>query len=295
MSKVGVRNLHYFKMLTDTTTGATYSAPVAVPGTVNIDINPATDNATLYADDGPYEAATSLGQISVSIELADLPKAVQADLLGHTIDTNTDALVSKSTDAAPYVGIAFESEKANGQIRYVKLAKGKFAEPEDNFQTKGESIEFQTSTITANFVVRVYDKEWKQIIDSDDTGDHVAATIAAWYDYMLPPSTPAVAGKNTYEVTTNFVSTDTVTFNGVTVTAGTDFNVGASVADSAGNLATALAAKTAISDIYTVTAASAVITVTEKVAGGGNTPGSMTVTGTGVIAAGTATPSTPAS
>lgn len=295
MSRVGVQNLHYYKMLTDTTSGATYDAGVVVPGLVHIDVEPATANATLYADDGPYEAATSLGQITVTVELADLPKSVQADLLGHSIDASTDELVSKSTDVAPYVGIAFESEKANGQMRYVKLAKGKFAPPADNYQTKGESVEFQTATITGIFVVRQFDKVWKQSIDSDDTGSNVSATIAAWYDGMMPPSTPAVAGKNTYEVTTNFVSTDTVTFNGVTVTAGTDFNVGASVADSAGNLATAMTGKSGISGTYNVTSSGAVITVTEKVAGGGNTPGDMTVTGTGVITAGTATPSTPAS
>lgn len=181
MSRVGVRNLHYYILNSDTTEGCTYGAGVQVPGTVHIDVEPAVDNATLYADDGPYEAATSLGKITVTVELADLPKTVQAALLGHTVDANTDTLIAKSTDTAPYVGLAFESEKGNGAIRYVKLAKGKFSVPTENFQTKGESVEFQTSTIEAAFVVRVYDHVWKETIDSDDTGTNVDTTIAGWY------------------------------------------------------------------------------------------------------------------
>lgn len=294
MSRVGVSNLHYAKLLTDTAGNITYDNIVSVPGTVNIDITPQTDNATLYADDGPYETDSSTGKYEVSIELADLPTAVQADLLGHTISSNTDELITKTTDSAPYVAIMFESKKANGATRYVKLYKGKFAEPESNYQTKGESIEFQTSTITANFVALTGNHEIERKIDSDDTGSNVATTVAGWYTNVLSVTTPAVAGQNTYTVSTNFASSDTVAFGGVTLTAGTDFNVGAAAADSAGNLATALAANATIGGLYTVTASGAVITITEKAAGGGNTPGAMTVTGTGVVTAGTATNSAPA-
>lgn len=105
-------------------------------------------------------------------------------------------------------------------------------------------------------------------------------------------STVAVAGSNTYTITTNAEDNDTVAFGGVTLTAGTDFVVGDTVQATATNLAAALAGKTAISDIYSVTVDGAVITVTEKVPAGGNTPGAMTTTGTIVISAGTATAST---
>lgn len=105
-------------------------------------------------------------------------------------------------------------------------------------------------------------------------------------------STIKVAGQNTYTVTTNAADEDTVTFGGVTLTAGTDFVVGETIAATAGNLAVALAGKTAISDIYSVTVDGDKITITEKVPAGGNTPGAMTVTGTIAITAGTAISST---
>lgn len=108
--------------------------------------------------------------------------------------------------------------------------------------------------------------------------------------------TAAVAGSNTYTISTNFVAGDTVTFGGVTFTctASTqdtaDFILGSDTATSATNLVTAL--NTTISAIYTASAAGSVITITENTAGGGDTPGAMTVTGTGVVTAGTAVAST---
>lgn len=101
------------------------------------------------------------------------------------------------------------------------------------------------------------------------------------------------AGKNTYTVGTNAVAEDTVTFGGVTLTAGAvnGFAVGASVQATATNIAAAFAANETISEVYNVTVDGAKIVVTEKTAGGGATPGDMTYTGTIVITAGTATPS----
>ena len=53
------------------------------------------------------------------------------------------------------------------------------------------------------------------------------------------------------------------------------------------NLSTALNANSTISAIYTANAASGVISITEKIVGGGNTPTIATVTGTVVIINGT--------
>lgn len=109
--------------------------------------------------------------------------------------------------------------------------------------------------------------------------------------------TPAVAGSNTYTISTNFVAGDTVTFGGVVFTCtastqnATNFALGSDTATSATNLATALNANSSINNIYIASTSGSVVTITEKSAGGANTPGAMTVTGIGVITAGTATDS----
>lgn len=103
----------------------------------------------------------------------------------------------------------------------------------------------------------------------------------------------AVAGVRTVDIDENFAAGDTISFGGVTFTAttakqdATDFEVGADIATTAENIVTALNANTTINALYMATASSNVITVTEKTAGGGNTPGEFTATGTGEIADGT--------
>jgi hypothetical protein len=106
-------------------------------------------------------------------------------------------------------------------------------------------------------------------------------------------STVNTAGKNTYTVATNAVADDTVTFGGVTLTAGAvnGFAVGTTEAETATNIAAAFAANATINATYNVTVDGAAVVVTEKTAGGGNTPGAMTTTGTLAITAGTATQS----
>lgn len=105
----------------------------------------------------------------------------------------------------------------------------------------------------------------------------------------------ATAGSNTYQVVTNAAASDTVVFGGVTLTGGasTDgFVVGADAAATASNLATAFGANSVVGGTYTFTANNDEITITESTAGGGDTPGSMTTTGTVSIVGGTATTST---
>lgn len=112
--------------------------------------------------------------------------------------------------------------------------------------------------------------------------------------------TPAVAGSNTYTISTNFAAGDTVTFGGVVFTCtsstqdATNFALGADTATSATNLATALNANSSINAIYTASTSGSVVTITEKSAGGGNTPGAMMTSGTGVVTAGSAVSSTTA-
>lgn len=176
MSKIGISNLHYAVMTTEDTASAaaTYGTVTAVPGTVSANITPSSNKATLYADNGPYETASSLGEITLALDLADLDPDVQADLLGHTLASGQ--LDYAASDVAPYCAVMFEYLLGNGKKRCVKLYKGKFSEPADEGTTKGENVEFQTSSIEATFVQLKNNGLWKSTKDFD-----ADASTAAWY------------------------------------------------------------------------------------------------------------------
>ena len=77
-------------------------------------------------------------------------------------------MICKADDEAPDVAIMFKSKKHDGQTRYVKLLKGKFAEVQQTINTKGDNIEYQLNSLEGNFVAREYDKQWKRIADAEN-------------------------------------------------------------------------------------------------------------------------------
>lgn len=182
MAKVGVSKLHYAVMNTEdtATTAAVYGNPVAIPGLASVDVQAASETATLYADNGPYETATGMGEVTVSLDLADLEPEAQAALLGHTLNED-GTLDKKSTDVAPYVALMFEFLMANNKKRCVKLYKGKFSVPNDTGETKGATPNLQTQSISASFVQCKNDNRWESTKDFEPTAD-----TASWYASVLP-------------------------------------------------------------------------------------------------------------
>lgn len=187
---IGLSNLVYCKLLTDPPFGtgqATYAAPKRIPGVISATINPNASTETLFADDGPFETATTLGKISLELNVADLPLEVQADLFGHTM-TSDGILIRKSTDVPPWVAIGFKSLKSNGKYRYTWLVKGKFTLSEQNNETKGDSVNFQTPKAVGSFVKRECDDEWERHID-EDSQSFTQEIADNWFNGPYAPDT----------------------------------------------------------------------------------------------------------
>ena len=177
MAQIGLKNLYYATVTEDKTTGTTYGDPVRIAGLININVQPSINTNTLHADDVPWATNTSLNEITVSIETADLSDAAVAALLGHEITDGT--IKYKGDDEAPYVALLFESEKDDGGVRFVKLLKGKFHDSDEELQTKGDQIEYQTPSIEGTFICRESDGAWKLRKDVAKSG--VATARTSWF------------------------------------------------------------------------------------------------------------------
>ena len=168
MATVGLKNLYFAEVTADDDSSTTYGTPTKIAGAISVDIKPSLNTATLYGDDAPFATESSMTDIVVTIEAAELSVSNYNSLLGHT------GGVAKASDVAPYVALLFESQKHDGQTRYVKLYKGKFSEAQETYNTKGESVEFTTPKIEGHFVARQSDGAWKEIKDA-------AAGDTTWY------------------------------------------------------------------------------------------------------------------
>lgn len=196
-TRIGCDNLVYAPMTTEDTPeqAPVYAEAVKAPGVMSININPNGSLETLFADDGPMESASTLGRIEVEIQKNALTTQNKADLLGHVIDGN-GALVYGDNDIAPWVAIGFRTLKSNGKYRYVWLYKGKFTEPEDSNETKGDSINFQADTISGQFVKLNYaynvggtmKRPWKYELDEEHEG-HKAEVVTEWFSAPVMPAT----------------------------------------------------------------------------------------------------------
>jgi len=199
--RIGCDNLVYALMTTEDTVAAApiYATPVRVPGVISINVNPNASQETLFADDGPYEAAVTMGAVDVEINQAYLTAQDKATLLGHTVDSQ-GGITFSADDVPPYVAIGFRSLKSNGKYRYVWLYKGRFVSPEESNETKGDGINFQTDTISGQFVKLVYaftigaganarkKRPWKYEIDEDTPG--APANLATtWFTAVKMPNT----------------------------------------------------------------------------------------------------------
>ncbi|WP_446898844.1 major tail protein [Clostridium sp. LBM24168] len=184
---IGVENLVY-AILTDEV-AAVYDKPALISPAINVKINPKSNSDTLYADNRAVETATSLGEIDVEIETQDLPLEVQAELLGHKIDSTTKVMCSDVQDSAPYVAVGFKIKKANGKYRYVWLLKGKFSEPEEEHSSQEDKTKFQTPKIKGTFVTRT-DGKWKYTADEDSGFTGGAVWFGSVYKPISIPAAP---------------------------------------------------------------------------------------------------------
>ena len=169
--KIGLKDVVYALMTDDgeaTPNKAVYSAVKDLKGAISANFSPNASNDTLFADDGPYETASTLGAMTLELNVADLPNDVYAELIGATIDSTRKVVVNSSDDTPPYVAVGMKVAKSNGSYRYIWYLKGKFAAPDESNQTKADSINWNTPTITGNFLKRIADNNWRFAVDTDD-------------------------------------------------------------------------------------------------------------------------------
>ena len=194
MATIGLRDVHYALLIEDPITGSPlYQTPVKVIGAITANINPNPSTATLFYDDGPGDTAATMGEITLELNLADIPLDVQAVWLGH--EYVGGILKRKGGDTPPWLAIGFRTLKSNGAYRYVWLNKGKFSIPEEDYSTKGDSIEFTTPTITGSFVKRDNDDEWQRTADEDAPGFN-PSYISTWF--MSPMTIAGAYDTKTY-------------------------------------------------------------------------------------------------
>lgn len=195
MAKIGLKNF-LFGILTEQEDGtATYGVAQKPAKAISCSVSITNNEAKLFADDGLAESDTSFQSGTVSLGIDDDNDIMMATLLGHSI---TDGEIERNgDDVAPYVGLGRIITKMVGGVYKYKvefLRKVKFAEPSQDDNTRGETLEFGTSTIEGQ-ISKLADGRW-----SASKTFNTMAEAQTYLNSFFESATPATV---TYDVTTN--------------------------------------------------------------------------------------------
>lgn len=191
MAKIGLDNL-YYAIITENSSGEeSYGTPAKLAPAITANLSQKYDNARLFADDKVEDDLREFSDGTISLNVADITDAVAALLTGATVDSN-GCLVDTDGDSAPYVAIGFRSKTSKGKYRYVWLYRVKFSVSNDAFNTKGESIQFNTTTIEGTFYRRNKADSrgrhpWRYSVTEGEVSGS-ATIIASWFTSVPEPS-----------------------------------------------------------------------------------------------------------
>jgi phi13 family phage major tail protein len=154
--KIGLDNVVIAKVLSDSAEGISFGEVIPLKGAVNATVNPNSDVAVDFADNGPFFSASNRGNTELNLEMIDVDVDVLAQLLGQrkvngiTVETPLD----QSSDYALgfRVWLAGKDASGNNRYQYFWYAKGKFSVPETGGETKTDSLNFGHISVTAQFV-----------------------------------------------------------------------------------------------------------------------------------------------
>lgn len=158
--KIGLDNVVIAKVLSDDANGISFGDVIPLKGAVNATVNPNSDVAVDFADNGPFFSASNRGNTELSLEMIDVDPDVLAQLLGQrkvngvTVETPLD----QSSDYAMgfRVWLAGKDDNGNNRYQYFWYIKGKFSVPETGGETKTDSLNFGHVSMTAQFVQTQY-------------------------------------------------------------------------------------------------------------------------------------------
>ena len=182
MARIGLSK-PYAAIYTNSNGTVSYSDGAAIGKAISLEISlEAGGNNILYADNEPAESDQSFGGGSLTIGTDDLYADVMSTYLGMPEDaisitgvTTSDPKWYKNNDdqVIPYLGFAAIAKKmVGGATKYVAILfnKVQFANLAQSLETQGESISWQTESITATLLRSDSEKhDWRWISSDLDS------------------------------------------------------------------------------------------------------------------------------
>ena len=184
--KYGLKNVYYAVATIAADGSATYETPVAFPGAVSLSLDPQGENTPFYADNIVYWVGASNTGYEGDLEIARVIDSFKTDVLGY-ITSGNGLLVEDANAEATHFALLFQfegDEKATRHVMYNCTA----TRPSASGNTKEETVEPQTETVTIT-ATSIYNATLdKDIVKASATQADSATQYAAWFTTAYQPA-----------------------------------------------------------------------------------------------------------
>lgn len=132
-----------------------------------------------YADDIESDVLYPDPEITITLEVKEVPLALQKQLFGQGVKDANGVYKFESGKTPPYFALGFKSAKRSGADRYVWYYKCRAKPMDETYHTKeGATITRQQDKLEITAIKRTYDNYVSVKVDSDAVG---APTASAFF------------------------------------------------------------------------------------------------------------------
>lgn len=156
-----------------------YGSGKRVGKLMKVDVNPAFEKVKVYADDGVAEEVDIFKNAPIALGTNHIPVDCEPIMFGNTYDAEKRSAVYGEDDNGQYVGFgSVYCKKIDKKDVYFMewLHKVKFVLPNESRTTKGETISFNTPSISGTAYADANGK-WRTV----DNFDSLSAALGALF------------------------------------------------------------------------------------------------------------------
>lgn len=146
--KFGLSDVHYAVLDEEK---KSYSAVKAIPGAVNLSLDPEGDSNKFYADNGAFAVFDTNAGYTGDLEIAMIPDDVYQALLGFVTGSNGE-LIETTTTSNTHFGLSFRVETNYGKSIGFCFYNCTLSRPKLESGTTEDSTDPSTDTLSISFL-----------------------------------------------------------------------------------------------------------------------------------------------